>query len=152
MRVEDGTRVGGVAAAGEAQVLTHCLADDLSAPIQNARHEGCVDIGYVALEDARSVHHGNPGYADVVLDGDLLAGKRPGRCALYGALPVPSIETVFRSGRTITWVPPVLNRERRLGELVQATIRGQHAVHEVAEGCEIVLAQFQTIGSGNSLQ
>src|SRR5207237_6593223 len=89
VRVADGPRVAGVAAAGEAEVLADGLAQDRAAGVEDARDHGGVDLRRVALEHAGAVHHRDSGHADVVLDGHRLAREQaPGR-ALDLSPPVP---------------------------------------------------------------
>ncbi len=152
MRIEDRAGVRGVAAARETKVLANRLPHDLAAGIQNASHDGRVHIGYVAFQDVGTVHHRDPGDTDVVFDGDFLARERSGLCALDGAPPVPGIQAVFRGRGSVTRVPPVLDRQGRLRKLIEAAIRGQHTVHEIAEGCQVVLAELQIVGSCDSSQ
>ena len=72
-RIVDRTGRGGVAAAGEAEILAMHLADDGGAGIEHAGHHGGVDVGHVAFERAGAVHHRHAGEADIVLQRHLLA-------------------------------------------------------------------------------
>src|SRR5262249_5599828 len=152
VRIENRAGIGGVATARETQVLTDCFPDNLSARIQNASYNRRVHIRNVALQDIGPIHHRYSGAANVVLYGYLLACKGTGLCALDRALPVPSIEPVFRGGRTVTGIPPVPDGQRWLGELVQPTIGCQHAVNQIAERRQIILIQLQSVRSCDSLQ
>ena len=53
------------------------LAYDGAAGIENARDDGGVDVGNVALERRGAVHHRHAGQAHVVLEHDTLARQRP---------------------------------------------------------------------------
>jgi hypothetical protein len=130
-----------VAATRKAKALADRFPDDLSARIQDARDDGRVHVRYIAFQHVGTIHHRDAGDAGVVLDGDLLARKRSGHCTLNRTLPVPGIEPIFGGGRTISRVPLILHGQRWLRELIEATIRGKHAIHETAEGRQIVLAE-----------
>src|SRR5258708_12596878 len=48
----------------------------ISAGVKNSRHHGGIELRHITLEQRRTVHHGNAGYADVVLNRDLLAAQQ----------------------------------------------------------------------------
>jgi len=75
--VEHRTGGIGMAAAGEAQILTHRLAYNMSAGVKNAGHNGGVDFRGVAFQSTAAVHHGDAGDTDVVLDGQGFSRQRP---------------------------------------------------------------------------
>lgn len=141
-----------MAAAREAKMLTHGLADDLATSIEDAGHNGRVHVGDVALQHVGTVHHRDSGNANIVFDGDFLAREWPCRRALDRAPPVPSVEPIVRGGWTEPRLARVLHRQCRLRELVQATVRREHTVHEVAERRQIVAAEIQVVGFGDALQ
>src|SRR5882672_6423700 len=85
----------GVAAAGEAEILTMDLADDGASSVQHAGDDGRIDIGDIAFERRRSVHHGNAGERDVVLESYLLARELAVGRALDLGLDVPGVELVL---------------------------------------------------------
>ncbi len=152
VRIEHWPGVGGMAAAREAKMLTHGLADDLPTGIEDAGHNGRVHVGDVALQHVGAVHHRDAGHAHVVLDGDFLARERSRRCAFDRAPPVPGVEPIVRGGWTEPRLARVLHRQCRLRELVQATVRREHTVHEVAERRQIVAAEIQVVGFGDARQ
>ena len=133
-------------------MLTYGLADYLPTGIEDAGHNGRVHVGDVALQHVGAVHHRDAGHAHVVLDGDFLARERSRRCAFDRAPPVPGVEPIVRGGWTEPRLARVLHRQCRLRELVQATVRREHTVHEVAERRQIVAAEIQVVGFGDALQ
>ena len=133
-------------------MLTHGLADDLPTGIEDAGHNGRIHVGDVALQHVGTVHHRDAGDAHIVFDGDFLARESSRRCAFDRAPPVPSVERIVRGGWTEPRVPRVLHRQCRLRELVQATVRREHTVHEVTERRQIVAAEIQVVGFGDALQ
>src|SRR5262249_57868252 len=94
-RVGGGAGGAGVAAAREAEVLAVRLADDGAARVEDARHDGGVDVGDISLEGRGAVHHRHAGQAHVVLEGDLLARELPRRRALHFRLVVPGVVLVL---------------------------------------------------------
>src|SRR6516162_2193082 len=152
VRIEDGAGIGGVTASREAKALANRLPNNLSARIQNARDDGRVNVRYIAFQHVGTVHHRDAGDAGVVLDGNPLARQWSGLCTLNRTLPVPGIEPIFGGGWPISRAPLILYGQRRLRELIEAAIRGKHAVHEIAEGSQIVLAEHQIVRFGDSIQ
>src|SRR3954451_24508236 len=100
----------GMAGAGETEIFTMRLADDGAAGIENARHDGGVDIGRVALQRGSAVHHGHAGDADIVLDRDLLAGELAAWRPLDLGLDVPGVVFVLLAFGTIAGCPRILYR------------------------------------------
>src|SRR4029077_10118262 len=143
VRIKDGAGIGRVAATREAKALANRLPDDLSARVKNARDDSRVHVRYVAFQHVGTIHHRDAGDTGVVLDGDLLARQWSGLCTFDRTLPVPGIEPIFGGGRPISRVPLILHGQRWLRELIEAAIRGKHAIHEIAEGSQIVLAEHQ---------
>src|SRR6202162_3403118 len=70
------TSQGGVIAEGASRV-------------EDPLHHGGIDLRHIPFEQRRSVHHGNAGDADVVLDRDLLAGQQTVAAGMDIRLPVP---------------------------------------------------------------
>src|SRR5260221_10204707 len=85
----------GVAAAGEAEILTMDLADDGASGVQHASDDGRIDVGDIAFERRRTVHHGNAGERNVVLERYLLAGQLAAGGALDLGLDVPGVVLVL---------------------------------------------------------
>src|SRR2546428_5870305 len=83
-----------MATTREAEVLADGLAEDGAASVQNPRDDSGVDLGRVALEHARAVHHRHTGDADVVLDGDRLAREDARRGTFDFGAPIPSAERI----------------------------------------------------------
>src|SRR5215831_618392 len=100
-RVLDGTGVAGVAAAGEAQVLTYGLAGDLTALVEDPGNRRGVGVGYVALQDGRPVHHRDASHANDVLDRDPLPAQEASVGTLERAAPAPRVERVLRRIRAV---------------------------------------------------
>src|SRR6185436_15289814 len=100
-RVVHGPGRARVAAAREAEVLAVHLAEDGAAGVEDARHDGGVDVGDVALQRGGAVHHGHAGQADVVLERDALALQLAGGRALDLALVVPGVVLVVLALRAI---------------------------------------------------
>ena len=124
----------GVAAAGQAEVLAVRLADDRAAGVEDARDDRRVDVGHVAFERRRAVHHRHAGEADVVLQDDALAGERTVRRALDLGLHVPGAERVLgRRG-------PVAGRARiaHLGQVVGQRVDAVVGLHRSLEHLEVV--------------
>src|SRR5439155_650755 len=92
-----------------------------------------------------AVHHRDSGHAHVVLDRDLLAGEQSRGRALDRALPVPRVEPVLGRRRTVARVARILHGERRLGELVQPSVRREDTVHQGAERGEVFGTEVQIV-------
>src|ERR1041384_3950647 len=106
-RVVHRQRLAGVAAARQAEALADRLADDLAAGVEDAGDQGRVDVGHIAFERRRAVHHRQAGDADIVLDDDRLAGQRAARLALDRGLPGPGVEPVLVMARAIAAGPRI---------------------------------------------
>ena len=106
VRVVAGAGRVGMAAAREAVVLAMRLAEDRRPGVEEARHDGGVDLRHVALEDRGAVHHRHAGQHDVVLEGDRLALQPAVGRSLDPALVVPGVVFVFLALR------PVARRSR----------------------------------------
>ncbi len=85
----------GMASAGEAETLAMRLADDLAARVQDARDDGGVEVGYVALQGRRTIHHRHAREHHVVLEHDGLALKLALARALDRRLVVPGVVLVL---------------------------------------------------------
>src|SRR5260221_13669978 len=71
--IEHRTGIGGVAAAGEAEVLAHGLPHNFAAGIQNAGDNGGIELRCVSLQHRGAIHHRHARHTHVVLDSDALA-------------------------------------------------------------------------------
>src|SRR5262249_8597709 len=108
-RVLHGAGRAGGAAAREAEVLAVHLAGDGAARVEDAGDDGGVDVGDVALQRGRAVHHGDAGQADVVLQRDPLAPELARRRPLHLALVVPGVVLVLRAFRPMAGRARVLH-------------------------------------------
>src|SRR6266581_3975221 len=131
--IEHGTGIGGVAAAGEAEMLADGLPNNFAAGIQNAGDNGGIELRYVPLQHRRAIHHRHARDTDIVLDSDALAGQDAGRGAFDGALLIPSVQRVLRSLGAIATRTRVANRQRWLGQLVEAPIRLKNSTHQTSK-------------------
>src|SRR5581483_6815765 len=95
VRIAYGTAIGCMAATGEAEMLAYRLPHDLTARVQNARHNGCVELGHIAFQNSGAVHHWHASDAHIVLDRDTLACQWPIGGTLNGAFLVPGVERIF---------------------------------------------------------
>src|SRR6266568_6445908 len=91
----------GMTAAGKAEILAMRLANDGAAGVKDARDDGGIDVGRVAFERRGTIHHGNAGQADIVLQRDGLAGELAARRALDRRLDVPGIVLVLLAFGTV---------------------------------------------------
>src|SRR6266566_5113411 len=121
--IEHGSGIGGMAAAGEAEMLAHGLPDNFAASIQNAGDNGGIELRYVSLQHRGAIHHRHARDTDIVLDSDALACQDSGRGAFDGALLIPGVQRVLLSAGAIATRTRVANRQRWLGQLVDAPIR-----------------------------
>ena len=133
-------------------MLAHGLPGDLAPGIEDPRHDRRVHVGHEPLQYVRAVHHRDPRHAHVVLDRDALARERPGGRALDRALPVPRVEPVLARRRPVARVSRVLDGERRLGELVEAPVGGEDAVHQVAERDDVLGRDVEVVRPRDPLQ
>ena len=144
--------VGCVTAPRHAEALTDRLAQDGAPGVQDAGHYGGIGIGNVALQDAGAVHHGDSGDADVVFDGDSPPRKQAAFRSLYFASPVPGPQGIVLRSGTIAGVSRVLHLQRRLGELIKASVRFQHWGHQAAKGLQVLVGGAEAVSPGYSRQ
>ena len=115
-------RGGCVAAAGDAEILAHRLAEDRRPRIEQPGDHACVHIRHVAFEHRGAVHHRDAGDAGAVLDGDRPALERAVRRALDPRLDVPAAMRVLRPVGARPRAARILDRRqivRRLLDLVE---------------------------------
>src|SRR5439155_14043087 len=94
-------RPGGVrvASPGHTEILAVCLTEDGAAGVENAGDDGRVDLGHIALEGGRPVHHRHAGEHHVVLEDHGLALELALARSLDSRLVVPGVMRVLlRSG------------------------------------------------------
>jgi hypothetical protein len=141
VRVANGPGRTGMAAGRETQVLTGGLPGDHPAGIEHARNHRGVDLGNIALKHAGTIHHRHAGNADVVLDGNALAGQHATLGAGDVHLPIPGIVGVFLGRRPIARVTRVFDRQLRLSELVEPRIGRDRSRHKGAKRGGVGLGQ-----------
>ncbi len=108
------------------------LADDGAAGIEDARDHGGIDIGHIAFERGRAVHHRHAGQADVVLEHDALAGQRPVGRALDLRLHIPGAERVVARARPRARRARIAHLGQVVGQLLDAIV-GLHRAFEHVE-------------------
>ena len=142
-RITDAVRVvhraagAGVAAAGEAEIFAHRLADDRAAGIENARRDGRVDIRHIAFHRRGAVHHRHPGEADIVLERDPLALELAGSSALDLGLDVPGAVPVLLGHRPAAGQPRIADRRQLVRHPVERVIRLERRHQGFVMGGEI---------------
>ena len=137
------TRRAGVAAAREAEVLAHRLAEDGAAGVQNARHDGRIHVGHVALERRSAVHHRHSGDAHIVLDREPLAFELAAPRAFDRGLDVPRAVAVLLAAGAITGCARIFYRRQLLRHAIDGVIRIDAGPHQLAEYREIRLAHAE---------
>ncbi len=141
--------VAAMTAARGAQVLAHRLAADRAAGVEDAADDRGVNIGHIALQHAAAVHHRHSGQADVVLERNRPAGQRTRRGAFDFGPPVPGAQGIVLGLGTMAGRTRIGHRQAGDGELIQAGVRGQHAVHQALEGFQVVFGQVQGVAVGH---
>ncbi len=141
-----------VAAAREAEVLTHCLADDRGPGAEQAGDDGGVTRWDEALEGFRPVHHRHAGDHDVVLDRDRAAGQ----WAVVGLVDrrrhVPGAERVVGVGRTGPRAVGRRRRRRAVVQLLDGRPRVEQASGERGERGDVGGAQAEPVAFGDGGQ
>ena len=133
----------GVAAAGHAEELAMRLADDGGAGIEHALHDRGVDVGDVAFQRGRAVHHRHAGQHDVVLEHHGLALELAARRARDGRLDVPGVVLVLGRRRPVARRARILHRRQVVRHRVDHVV-GRHArLHQVDERLQVCLAHRQ---------
>src|SRR5712691_6350050 len=88
-----------MALSGHTKIFTVCLAEDGAAGVENAADDGRVDLGHIALEGGRPVHHRHAGEHHVVLEDYGLALELASARSLDARLVIPGVVRVLlRSG------------------------------------------------------
>src|SRR4029077_7312784 len=100
MRVVHGAAGARVAAARETERFRDGCAADRSAGIENAGHDGRVDIGDIAFHRRGAVHHRHAGKTYIVFKRDFLAPELARGGALDLGLDVPGTMPVLLRQRT----------------------------------------------------
>ena len=149
----------GMAAAGKAEILAMRLADDGAAGVENARDDGGVNIGRVALERRGAVHHGHAGEADIVLQRDRLAGELAARRALDRRLDVPGVVLVLVAFGTVAGRSRIGHRRDVIRHGIDDVVGGVISLHQGIVGFEFLVTHMhaeilgyaaQLIESGSS--
>ena len=135
-----GTRRIGVAAARETEKLAMRLADDRAAGIENARDDGCIDVGRIAFKRRCAVHHRYAGKTDIVLQRDALAFERARGGAAHLAFHIPGIERVFVRTGLIARRARILHLRQIVGKGVDAIIGLEGRFHLAQKSRKIGIA------------
>ena len=160
VRVLHRPRGTGVAASRQAEVLAVRLADDGRPSIEQARDDGRVHVGGVALQSGGAVHHRHPGEAYVVLQRDRASVQRSaGRAAHLGS-DVPGVQRVLVGRDAVAGGAWVEYRRQVVGHRVDDVVCVEGALHHVEElldpGIRHVHAQlgdnFLELGVGRPLR
>ena len=130
-----------MAAAGEAEIFAMRLADDGAAGVEDARDDGGIHIGSIALECRGAVHHGHAGEADIVLQRDRLAGELAACRALDRGLDVPRIVLVLLAIRTIAGRSRIGHGRDVIGHGIDDVIGGVVSRHQGVVGFEFLVAE-----------
>ena len=148
----------GVAAPRIAEVLAVRLPEDGGASVEHAVDDRGVELGYVAGEGRRSVHHGDTGDGDVVLHGDGAAGQRSCVGAANFGLPIPRVERVVLRCGAMARRSRVAHGRELVGHGVERLVvraeRGSDLVGEEAGSLGIEVdperrsQRLQAIGAG----
>src|SRR5712671_2090966 len=144
VRVADHAAGAGMTCAGKAEVLASGLAGDGTSGVENTRHDRGIEFGDVTFEQRRTIHHGNAGDADVVLDRDLLAAQQSFGSSLNIRLPVPGAVRIFGCRRPI---PRRSRRNRRQGwrhQFVQPGVRSQRSLEGLLKGSNLFGGENKT--------
>src|SRR5712691_12508305 len=96
---------GATGAEAATQAVHDVLADDGAPLLQHPGDHGGVEVGEKAFEGEGAEAHGHPGYGDVVLVTDGLAGQQAVSRPLDAALPHPGVERVFVWLRLVPGLP-----------------------------------------------
>ena len=140
VRVVHGTGGAGVAAAGKAELLADRLAEDGAARVQNALDHRRVQVGHVAFERGRPVHHRHAGHADIVLDGDGLALELARAGPLDGGFHVPGAVAVLLALWPAPRQPRVSHRRHHVRHLVDRVVGGKARQQALQMGTQLRVA------------
>src|SRR5690349_19520836 len=133
MGVVDGPGRARVAAAGKAEILAGGLTDDLAAGVEDAGHDGRIEIRDVALERRGAVHHRDAGDHDIVLDRNALPRELATRRALYRNLVRPGVLLVVLARRALARLTRILHRRQLVRHLVDEVVGLDVGAEEAAE-------------------
>ena len=128
------------------------LADDLGAGIQHARDDGGVEIGHVAFQRRRAVHHRHAGQHDVVLERDRLALELAAGGALDRRLAVPGVVRVFLRRRPVARRARIFHHRHFVGHRGDEIVGVDRALHQSAERGDVFIGQRQAALFGDGAQ
>src|ERR1700722_7988949 len=100
------------------------------AGVQETRNDGGVDVGDIAFEGRRAVHHRHAGDADIVLDGDRFAFELAVRRALNVSLYVPGVKRILLGARPIPGSAWIFDDGNLVGHLIDDIVSSKVAVHQ----------------------
>ena len=133
-------------------MLADGLADDLAPGVEDPSDDRCVDVGHESFEQRGSIHHRHARHGDVVLDSNGLSGQLARAGAFDGATPVPGVQWIlFRRG-PVSPGTRVVDRQLRLGELIEAVVRGEQASDQVAIVGELLVREFEAEARGRLVE
>ena len=96
------------------------LADDRPAGVENARHDGGIEVRNVAVHEMRAERQGHPGDADVVLESDGLAPQWAMVRARDAALPDEDIQGILVLRRPVARI--TIGEPERRAMLLEAQL------------------------------
>ncbi len=148
----DGTGRIGMAAAGETEILAMGLAYDGATGIEDARDDGSIGVGYVTFKRRGTVHHGNAGQADIVLQRNQLAGELAARCALDRRLDVPGVVLVLVALRTVAGRSRIGHGRNVIRHGIDQVVGGEISLHQGVVGSEFLFAHMHAEVLGYTAQ
>ncbi len=153
MGIADRTAGAGEAPARRTEILAPRLADDGAAGIEDARHDGGVDLGDVTGKDRRAVHHRHPSDTGVVLDGDALASEFARWRARDFGDGAPGIVGVLAGDRGSARRAGIFHRRQLVGHRGQRIVAGEARLHQTEIGPSVGIRErdAEFVGDGADL-
>jgi len=144
VRVVDRSHRPGMAAAGHAEGFAVHLAGDLGAGIEHARDDGRVEIGNVAFQRRRAVHHRHARQHDIVLERDGLALEFAARRTLDGRFAVPGVARIVFRRRPVARRARILHHRHLVRHRRDEVVGIDRALHQAAERDDVFVRERQT--------
>src|SRR6185437_4200310 len=110
------------------------LTYDSPSGIEDALHNGRIDIGNITFERRGTIHHWHTGEHDVVLQHHGLTLKSSAGGAFDHTLDVPGIVPVLLALRTVAWRARIIHRRQVVGNRVDYVVGGDVRAHQIDEG------------------
>lgn len=152
MGVVDRSGRVGVTAARETKSLAVGFAEDGPTGVENPSGDGGVDVGDVALEGGRTVHHRDAREHDVVLEDHGPALELALARALDPGLVVPGVVRVFIRPGAVARRARIRDRRQVVGQLVDDVVALQARLHQAEERGHVAVGERQPHLAGNLLQ